>query len=229
MGKTSVKKVARIDELLEKEYGKKSFKQGPDPLLELIFTVLSQNTNDTNRDRAFKSLKDRFPTWEDVLGATPAKLASAIRIGGLADVKSVRILKLLKSIQKHHGRLDLSFLHNWPDNQVKDYLLAIDGVGPKTAACVLVFSLGRNVMPVDTHVHRVSKRLGVIPDDMTAEAAHDFFWGFNGTISLYQLHLNLIKHGRKICRARKPLCDECGLRRLCRYNKKVLNTRSKTI
>jgi endonuclease-3 len=228
MDKTRVKKVVRTDELLEKEYGKKSFGRGPDPLLELILTVLSQNTSDVNRDRAFRSLQNRFPTWEDVLNVTPAKLASAIRIGGLARVKSGRILKLLRSIQKQHGSLDLNFLHNWPDDQVRDYLLAIDGVGPKTAACVLAFSLGRNVMPVDTHVYRVSKRLGIIPDDMTVEAAHDFFLGFDGTVSLYQFHLNLIEHGRKICRARKPLCDECGLRRLCRYYKKTINARSKT-
>ncbi|RKX17871.1 MAG: endonuclease III, partial [Candidatus Zixiibacteriota bacterium] len=210
------------------EYGKKPYSQGPDPLTELILTVLSQNTSDINRNRAFKSLKEHFPTWEDVLNTSPAKLSSAISIGGLAKIKSWRIIKLLKSIQKSHGRLDLDFLHNWPDKKVKDYLLGIDGIGPKTAACVLVFSLGRNVMPVDTHVYRVSKRLGIIPGNTTAEAAHDFFIRFDGTVSLYQFHLNIIEHGRKICQARKPRCNECSLKRLCRYYKNTGNTRSNT-
>jgi endonuclease-3 len=223
MIKLIVKKVIRINKLLARKYGCKAFKPGSDPLTELILTVLSQNTNDNNRDKAFNSLKARFPRWSDVLATSPAKLATTIKVGGLAKIKSARILKLLKAIKDTHGELSLDFLKQWPDDKVREYLLKIDGVGPKTAACVLAFSLGREVMPVDTHVHRVASRLGIIPPKMTAESAHEHFLNFKDTVSLYQLHLNLIAHGRQVCRARNPHCPNCDLKRLCKYYLSQIN------
>jgi len=202
---------------LAKSYGEKTFKTGPDPLTELIRTVLSQNTNDKNRDRAFNSMKEYFPNWQDILESSPAKLAKAINVGGLAKIKSARILKLLQSIKDAHGELNLDFLSEWPDDKAREYLLKIDGVGPKTAACVLAFSLGRHIMPVDTHVHRISTRLGIIPPKMSAELAHEYLLEFKDIVSLYQLHLNLIDHGRQVCRARNPQCAKCILKRLCKY------------
>jgi endonuclease-3 len=217
MNKIVQKKVVRVDQILAREYGTKKFNRGTDPLTELVVTILSQNTNDTNRDRAFAGLKAQFPAWKDVVKAPPEKLAAAIKVGGLAKIKSERIVRMLKSLQKAHGELDLDFLENMTDEQVREYLLKIDGVGPKTAACVLAFSLGRDVMPVDTHVHRVSSRLGLLPAKMTAEQAHDYFLQLSGTVGLYQFHLNLIAHGRQVCKAQHPSCDKCKLKRLCRF------------
>lgn len=225
MDKRLLKKAVRLDKILAERYGKKKFSGGTDPLTELVLTVLSQNTNDTNRDRAFTAMKEQFPSWEDVIEAGHRKLASAIKVGGLADTKSRRIIKMLKAIRQTHGELSLDFLSKLPDDEISDYLLKIDGVGPKTVACVLAFAIGRDVMPVDTHVHRVSKRLGLIPETMNAEKAHDYFKQFKGTVSLYQFHLNLIAHGRTLCKAQKPLCGKCDLRRLCKYY--ANNVRSK--
>lgn len=217
MDKRSLKKVVRIEQILAECYGRKVFLKTTDPLTELVLTVLSQNTNDVNRDRAFNSMKEKYPDWEDVMNSSQRQLAAAIRVGGLADTKSRRIIKMLKSIKAEHGNLNLNFFENWPDDKISEYLLDIDGVGPKTVACVLAFAMGRDVMPVDTHVHRVSKRLALISPGMSAEKAHDFFRQLKGIVSLYQFHLNLITHGRTLCKAQKPLCAECKLRRLCKH------------
>ncbi len=225
MNKWMIIKVVRIEKTLTKKYGIKPFDNKKDPLSELIFTVLSQNTTDINRDRAFRSLKKRFSTWEDVAKTTPAKLAAAIKAGGLAKIKAVRILKMLRDIKNTHSHLNLDFLHNWNDDRIRGYLLKIDGVGPKTAACVLAFSLGRNIMPVDTHVRRVSSRLGILPAKMSDRTAHEYFCQFIEFVSLYQFHLNLIEHGRKVCRARKPLCVKCFLKRSCSYYSKRNDSR----
>ena len=229
MNKLIENKVVRIDKILAKEYGVKVFNKGKDPLTELIFTTLSQNTNDLNRDRAFESLKQSFPTWDDAANTTPTKLMSAIKVGGLAKIKAARILKMLRSIKKSHGKIDLDFLHKLTDDQVRDYLIKIEGVGPKTVACVLAFSLGRDVMPVDTHVRRVSARLGILPEKLSDLAAHEYFLQFKGLVSLYQLHLNLINHGRKICRARKPVCDNCSFTQLCDYFSVNIKTRRQAV
>ena len=226
MNKNVLNKVKRINTILAEFYGEKKFTKGTDPLTELILTVLSQNTNDTNRDRAFESMKSRFPSWEDVMNARPGELEKAIKVGGLAKIKSGRIIRLLKSLNAEHGGLSLDFINRWDNDNVREYLLKIDGVGPKTVACVLAFSLGRNVMPVDTHVHRVAGRLGILPERMTAEAAHEYFSRFADYVNLYQFHLNLITHGRKICRARAPLCGECPLKRCCAYYRDLSGKRN---
>jgi len=212
-----VRKAKRIDGILADTYGAKRQAKLRDPTEELILTVLSQNTNDTNRDRAFVSLKERFPNWSDIVGASPSAIARTIKAGGLANVKSRRIIKILRQIAEKSPDHSLSFLKRMSDQDARDYLMEFEGVGPKTASCVLMFSLGRKTMPVDTHVHRVSARLGLIPEGYTAEDAHDWYRKLALPVNVYQLHLNMIQHGRTICRPQKPKCEKCPLKRQCLY------------
>ena len=189
-----------------------------DPLDVLIATVLSQNTSDVNSHRAFAQLKAKFPSWAEALAARPSQLASAIRRGGLAEVKARRIKQILREIEDDRGKLDLSFLGRKPVREARQYLTALPGVGPKTAACVLLFSLKRPAFPVDTHVLRVSKRLGLIPTNTTMERAHELYemmleeWMARDMLAL---HLGLVDHGRRICIARRPRCEVCSLFDLC--------------
>ncbi len=212
-----VKKAKRIDEILADTYGAKKQAKFRNPTEELILTVLSQNTNDTNRDRAFASLKKKYPGWRDVAGARPAGIARAIKAGGLANVKSKRIIKILKQIGEKSADYSLWFLKKMSDQDAWDYLMEFEGVGPKTASCVMLFSLGRKAMPVDTHVHRVSARLGLIPDGCTAEGAHDWYEELALPVGIYQFHINMVQHGRTTCRPQKPKCEKCPLRRHCIY------------
>jgi endonuclease-3 len=198
-------------------YGAKRQARLRDPTEELILTILSQNTNDTNRDRAFRSLRKRLPSWNDVMGASPSTIARTIKAGGLANIKSKRIVKILRQISEKSPDFSLSFLKGMSDQDARDYLMEFEGVGPKTASCVLMFSLGRKAMPVDTHVHRVSSRLGLLPDGCTAEEAHDWYGELDLPVDIHQLHLNMIQHGRTICRPQKPKCKECPLKRQCLY------------
>ena len=179
-------------------------------------TVLSQHTSDTNTARAFASLKSSFRTWDEVASALVKRVADSIRAGGLADQKAPRIKAILRDIEQREGSIDLGRLHNLTDDDVETYLCSLPGVGPKTAACVLVFSLGRDAFPVDTHVHRVSKRLGWIPDNASADAAHKVLKKAVPPDIRYELHVQLIGHGRTICKARNPLCSECVLLDLCK-------------
>ncbi len=214
-----IRKARAIDRILAATYGTKIQHRHTDPTTELILTVLSQNTNDTNRDRAFESLRDKFPTWRDIARARPAQIAKAIEIGGLSRIKSGRIKKILARIREKSADYSLAFLEPMSDLEVWDYLISFGGVGPKTVACVLLFSLGRNIMPVDTHVHRVGLRLGLIPQGYSAEKAHLMFLELNLPLNLYQFHLNLIQHGRTLCRPRNPRCAECPLKKHCDYYK----------
>jgi endonuclease III len=214
---TNLKQIIKIDRLLAEEYGRKKFSGGDDPLTELVRTILSQNTNDTNRDRAFESLKAAYPTWEKLAEAPVGKVAATIKVAGLAQTRAARISKLLKAIYKTRGNYDLDFLKDWQEEAIREYLSALEGIGPKTVACVMAFSLGRNVMPVDTHVYRVSQRLGIIPPRMSVAAAHVYLDSLKSTLSLYQFHLNLIAHGRQICHARTPECPRCVIKANCAY------------
>ena len=180
-------------------------------------TVLSQHTSDRNSERAFAALRRRFPAWEDVLRAPAGAVADAIRGGGIADQKAVRIQRILATIGEREGRLDLARLERLPDAEVTGYLLSLPGVGPKTAACVLVFSMGRAAFPVDTHVHRVTTRLGWVSPGTTAARAHDLLAALVPPEVRYELHLALVAHGRTVCQARRPRCRECPLRDLCAY------------
>ncbi len=211
---------------LNRRYGRPSHARGGDPLDSLIGTVLSQNTSDVNSHRAFRHLKERFPTWADALAARPSQIARAIRSGGLGEIKSRRIKQILQEVARDRGRLDLSFLRRASLPEARQYLTALPGVGPKTAACVLLFSLGKPAFPVDTHVLRVSKRLGLLPPRTTMEQAHEVFeamldsggpgrkaaWEADAMLAL---HLGLVRHGREICLARRPRCGLCPLFDLC--------------
>src|SRR6516162_7547791 len=185
----------------------------PKPVLpvidEVVATVLSQHTSDTNSERAFAQLKESFPSWEQVAGA--------IRSGGLADQKARSIQQILAAICEREGRLDLGRLHDLDDEAAQTYLESLPGVGPKTAACVLTFAMGRAAFPVDTHVHRVATRLGWLPAKTAADRAHRLLGPMVPADIRYDLHVAMIGHGRTVCRAQRPRCGACVLNDLCMY------------
>ncbi|MGE5292446.1 MAG: endonuclease III domain-containing protein [Micromonosporaceae bacterium] len=188
------------------------------PLIDqVVGTVLSQHTSDLNSERAFARLKQRFPTWEQVADAPAEEVADAIRCGGIADQKARRIQRILAAISEREGSIDLRRLHDLDDRAAEAYLTSLPGVGPKTAACVLVFSMGRPAFPIDTHVHRIAARLGWIPANTTAEKAYRLLAPRVPANIRYDLHVALITHGRTFCRARQPRCGECVLRDRCAY------------
>ncbi len=203
------------DTRLKKEYGDKTPEKNPDPLDTLVLTVLSQNTNDVNRDRAYEALRNELPAWEDVLQAKPQRIEKLIRVGGLAGQKSVRIKAMLAEIKKREGSLDLAGVCRMPVEAALEYLYSFQGVGEKTAAIVLLFACGKPVFPVDTHILRISKRLGVIENNISAADAHRTMGELVKPEAYYRFHLNLIEHGRRICKARKPLCEDCCLNSKC--------------
>jgi endonuclease-3 len=208
-----------VNRRLLSAYGHAVWRHPLPPLDELVSTILSQNTNDVNRDRAYEALRGRFPTWEEVRDAEEAEVVGAIRSAGLANQKGPRIQGVLKAITAEHGDLDLGFLRKMPSDEVRHWLLKFKGVGPKTAAIVMLFSLGLPAFPVDTHVYRVTGRLGLRPDNVTEEAAHTLLERLFPPETYVDAHLNLIRHGRQICLARRPLCEKCALRDLCNYQR----------
>ena len=187
------------------------------PVDELVSTILSQNTNDANRDRAFEALRRRFPSWEQVRDASAKEITAAIRPAGLANQKGPRIRKVLQDISSERGALDLMFLKDLPLEDARAWLMKFKGVGPKTAAIVLLFALGRPAFPVDTHIYRVTGRLGLLSDKMTVEKAHVHLEHLFQPDTYYAAHLNVIRLGRELCLARKPACPRCPLRDLCKY------------
>jgi endonuclease III len=202
---------------LEARFGVPRPGAAKDPLSELIFTILSQNTTDTNRDRAYERLRRRFPLWEDVETGDVADIEEAIRVGGLGAQKSGRIKAILAEIRRRAGALDLSYLDDMSIDEAAAELLSFDGVGRKTAAIVLLFSLGRPAFPVDTHVLRVTKRLGLVPPKAGADAAHDILGGMIPPVKYYPTHINLITLGKLLCRPRNPQCPACPLVDLCPF------------
>jgi len=218
----SLKKIARIAGVLRQAYRpSRPGRHRENPLDSLIQTLLSQNTTDQNSHRAYVELRERFRTWEAVHQAPLRALASAIRSGGLANIKAVRIKALLDEIWGDQGHFDLSFLRDLPDDQVEAYLRRFKGIGSKTVACVLLFGLGRAAFPVDTHVFRVSRRLGLLNGQRTPERAQEFLAPLIRAEDRRELHLGLIQHGRMICRAQHPRCAECVLLRLCDHGRRV--------
>ncbi|MBN1486270.1 MAG: endonuclease III [Anaerolineae bacterium] len=210
-------KVTKIHTRLLEVYGEPQWRVNTEPLGELINTVLSQNTNDRNRDKAYAQLRQRFPTWEEVRDAPAEDVLEAIRPAGLAPSKGPRIQSILQRITAERGTLGLEFLSTMPLEDARKWLLSLNGVGPKTAAIVLLFSLGRPAFPVDTHIHRVSKRLGLIPKRTSREKAHVLLEELVPSAHYYTFHINVIEHGRAICAARNPKCDRCTLNDLCDY------------
>jgi endonuclease-3 len=200
---------------LRKRYGELLPPRRSDPLEELILTVLSQHTSDLNAERSFVSLRAAFPTWEEVVEAPPERIADAIRSGGLADTKAPRIQSILREVRERRGAFDLSYLRDLSDDEARAELMSLPGVGPKTAAVVLSFSLDRDAMPVDTHVHRVTRRLGWIPATASAERADRLLHELIPPGMRTELHVALIRLGREICKAPIPRCRQCPLNDIC--------------
>jgi endonuclease-3 len=206
---------SQIIDLLSREYGRPLWRPHRDPTAELVLTVLSQNTSDTNSGRAFARLLDTFPDWQAVVNADTRRLEEAIRPGGLAPTKAPRIQAVLGEVWRRRGSFNLSFLAGLPLEEARAWLRSLPGVGPKTAACVLLFSLGRPALPVDTHVHRVARRLGLVPAKASAEKAHELLEARLKPEQVYPFHITLVKHGRRTCLAQRPRCPSCALRGGC--------------
>lgn len=216
------KAIRRIERSLRKQYGKPSEKEAADPLDVLVRTILSQNTTDANSGRAFERLRERFGGWDAARRAPCRQIEEAIRVGGLAKVKARRIKKILSQIHESYGEMSLDSLRDMEPGEASAALSAFEGVGPKTVNCVLLFGCAMNVFPVDTHILRISRRLGLIPQNTSLENAHKLWAGFLPDGLAYSLHLNLIKHGRLTCTARRPKCPACCLRRTCKYCRRNL-------
>jgi len=211
------RKTARVDRILEARYGGPRRRLRLDPLSTLILTVLSQHTSDTNSQRAFERLRRRFPAWERLRDAPVEAVIDAIRPAGLSRLKAPRIQRLLTRITAERGRLSLDFLRRWPVDRAKAWLRTLDGVGPKTAAIVLIFGLGKAAFPVDTHVYRVGRRIGIIPEGLSVEKAHGWVEALVRPARYGPFHLLLIRHGREICKAVRPRCVVCPVRGQCDF------------
>lgn len=208
---------AKIHQALVDEFGHPDWRPHLSPVGELISTILSQNTNDTNRDVAYDSLREQFPTWEQVRDAPEEQIIDAIKTAGLANQKGPAIQNALRSISQERGAIELDFLSSLNSEEASEWLMKLKGVGPKTAAIVLLFSLNMPAFPVDTHVYRVTGRLGIRPEKMSANKAHQYLAEIFEPETYYPVHLNLIRLGREICKARAPLCESCPLNGMCDY------------
>ena len=193
-----------------------------DVLDMLVAVILSQATSDANSDRTYDALKKRFPTWDSLLRAREETLAETIRLGGLANQKAAVIRRLLREVKERHGSFDLSFLRDAPAQEAVAYLASFRGVGPKTAACTLLFACGVEVFPLDTHIFRVLRRVGLVPEKCADARAHDLMSRLVPAGKFYSFHVNLIRHGRRVCRPRDPLCHRCPIVEYCDYGREVI-------
>ena len=212
-----------IRDRLRELYGKPEWKPHGHPIAELVRTILSQNTNDLNRDLAYERLRERFPTWVHVRDAPLDEVAEAVRPAGLADTKAPSIQEALRRATVDGGEPDLDWLADADRDEALAYLTALPGVGRKTAACVMIFALGRPEIPVDTHVYRVGGRLGLFRERASFTEAHDEMLRITDPEDAYELHINLIRHGRAVCRP-EPRCEACALRRMCPYYRRRRRT-----
>jgi len=216
--------VMKIRQRLIDAFGMPVWREPLPPVDELVDTILSQNTNDVNRDAAFDQLTATFPTWEAVMEAPTAQVIEAIRTAGLANQKGPRIQGALREIAEHNGgKIDLNFLKQMPRDEARQWLMDVKGVGPKTAAIVLLFSLGIPAFPVDTHVYRVTGRIGLRPENLSVEKTHAFLEERIPEETFEDLHLNLIRLGREVCGARKWHCYRCPVEDLCQFTGKNLD------
>ncbi len=212
------KKTAQVAAILERTMGMPQRDNPMPPLENLMLTLLSQNTNDVNRDKAYQELTSRFPSWEDVMNADVADIAGAIRTAGLANQKSQRMQAILRWIQKRDDILNLDFICEMEPQEVIDTFCQLKGIGIKTISVVLAFSCGVDIFPVDTHVHRLCNRIGLVkPQTKSAEQTFTLMQDRFPTGKAYSFHINLINHGRSTCKARKPLCEQCPLKDFCDY------------
>ena len=210
-------KAKKVCDILIRYYGKAVSSRKLPPLDELVMTILSQHTNDVNMFRAFETLKERFSTWEEVLEAPQDDVALFIKSSGMYNLKAKRIQATLREIHNRVGKLDLSLLETMEIEKAKKWLTSLHGVGPKTAAIVLLFSFERPVLPVDTHVWRVTKRLGIIGEKVSREKAHVLLEKYMPRSCIPSLNKNLVRHGREVCKAQNPKCEDCFLSHLCVY------------
>ena len=217
MSKDVGKKAEKVCKILIDKYGKEVSERKLPPIDELVMTILSQHTNDINMYRAFESLKETYSSWEEVLAAPQDELAVSIRSSGMYNLKAKRIQATLREIQERVGKLDLSLIESMEIPEAKEWLTSLHGVGPKTAAIVLLFSFGFPVLPVDTHVWRVTKRLGIIDMKVSREKAHDLLEQIMPSDCIPSLNKNLVQHGREICRAQNPKCSDCFLNKICDF------------
>jgi len=215
-------KALEVHQRLMQVFGERPRWRRLDPISQLVNTFISQNTNDVLRDKAFDSLRQRFPTWEQVRDAPLEEVVEAIKIAGLSQQKGPRIQEALRRISTEQGELSLEFLREMSVEEAKQWLTASKGIGPKTAAIILLFALDMPAFPVDTHVHRVTKRLGWIPAKASREKAHELLEALLPADTYYSFHINLIRHGREICQAGRPGCELCVLRDLCDYYQNVV-------
>ena len=214
------KPVGYVIQNLERAYGVPENKwTGWDVLDMLVAVILSQATSDANSDRTYDALKKRFPTWDAVLRARPATLVETIKLGGLANQKAAVIRELLRQVKERHGSFDLSFLRAMPASEAVAYLAGFRGVGPKTAACTLLFACGLDVFPLDTHIFRILRRVGLIPPKCSDRFAHEVMNRVVPSGKFYSFHVNLIRHGRKLCRPRDPVCGRCPVVEYCDYGR----------
>jgi endonuclease III len=207
--------ISEIVARLSLVFGELRWRPHHDGISELILTILSQHTSDRLSGRAFAHLLERFPDWDAIRVAPGADVLDCISVAGLSRTKAPRIQAVLQQVLAERGSYDLDFLVQLPLADAKAWLRGLPGVGPKTAACVLMFALGRPALPVDTHVFRVSQRLGLIPPKMTADKAHEHLERMIPDHEVYAFHISLIKHGRYTCTAQRPRCADCVLNDIC--------------
>lgn len=219
---SSEKPLHYIIQNLERAYGVPKNRRASDPLDMLVQIVLSQATSDTNSHRTFAALKKRFPRWEQALRARESTIADVIRSGGLANQKATVIKSILRQLKSEHGTLDLSFLHELSAAEATQYLSQFRGIGPKTVACTLLFACHKEVFPLDTHIFRILRRVGLIPQKSTDRRAHELMNSLVPGGKFYSFHVNLIRHGRALCRPREPLCERCPIVEYCDYGQSMI-------
>ena len=219
---TDERPVRYIIQNLERVYGVPENARRSDPLDMLIEIILSQATSDTNSRRTFAALKRRFPTWDAALRARESTIARTIQSGGLANQKAAVIKSLLRQIKQQRGTLDLTFLHDLAPEAAVRYLSQFRGIGPKTIACTLLFACRTEVFPLDTHIFRILRRVGLIPQKCTDRRAHEIMNRLVPKGKFYSFHVNLIRHGRALCRPRDPLCERCPIVEYCDYGQSII-------
>jgi endonuclease III len=210
-------RLQRILKLLTQTYGPRPWKCWGRGVDVLVDTILSQNTSDANSTAGYRRLRRRFRSWNQVANAEPDQVEKCIRISGLSKLKAPRIQHILRQLKSDHGKIDLKFVNEMNEQQAYAYLTSFKGVGPKTAACTLLFAFGKAMFPVDTHIHRLAKRLDLISQNATAEQAQEILTPLIAREQRYAMHVLLIEHGRKTCRAVSPKCEQCVLLKLCPY------------